>query len=132
MGRNSFAMAEDPDWFVGNYEYQVLTHAAPQRHPKESNRLTFAFVTGGVQSAVARAKAAAGSKDVTMIGAASTTRQVLEPGLADGLHIDIMPIVLCGGLRFCDRLDTEAIRLERLKVMELSGGRPHMRFRIIK
>ena len=30
MGWNSFAMAEDPDWFAGNYEYQapifVLTH----------------------------------------------------------------------------------------------------------
>ena len=23
MGRNSYAMAEDPDWFAGNYEYQV-------------------------------------------------------------------------------------------------------------
>ena len=40
MGRNSFAMAADPDWFAGNYEYQVpifvLTHQPPQRHPRET------------------------------------------------------------------------------------------------
>src|SRR5688572_29475781 len=56
MGRNAFAMAEDPDWFAGNYEFQtpifVLTHEAPQRRPKESGNLSFTFVTDGIESAI--------------------------------------------------------------------------------
>jgi len=51
MGRNTFNMSEDPDWFAGNYEYQVpifvLTHHAPKKHPKETEQLTFTFVTDG-------------------------------------------------------------------------------------
>jgi dihydrofolate reductase len=56
MGRNSFAMAEDPEWFAGNYEYQgpifVLTHQPPKRHPKETDELTFTFVMDGIESAI--------------------------------------------------------------------------------
>ncbi len=45
MGWNAFAMAEDPDWYAGNYEFQVpifvLTHAVPKRLPRQSGALTF-------------------------------------------------------------------------------------------
>src|SRR5688572_24279057 len=62
MGRRTFAMAADPDSYAGTYEYQVpifvLTHTPPERQPKESPPLTFTFVTTGVASAVAQAKAA--------------------------------------------------------------------------
>lgn len=136
MGQNSFAMAEDPDSIAENYEYHVpifvLTHQAPERHPRETDRLSFTFVTDGIESAIAQAKAAAGDKDVTIIGAASTARQCLKAGLADELHIDIMPVLLCGGLRLFENLDMESIRLDRMKVVELPGGRTHMEFRIIK
>jgi len=136
MGRNSFAMAEDPDWFAGNYEYQVpifvLTHEAPKRHPKETGDLTFTFVTDGIQSAIAQAKAAAGDKDVNIIGAASTAGQCLKAVLADELHIDIMPVLLGGGLRLFEDMDIESIRLERLKVVELPGGRTHLQFLVVK
>jgi dihydrofolate reductase len=135
MGRNSFAMAEDPDSIAGDYEYQVpifvLTHEAPKQHPKENDRLTFTFVTDGIESAVALAKAAAGDKDVNIIGAASTAHQCLKAGIADELHIDIMPILLCSGLRLFEDMDMESIRLERMKVVELPSGRTHMRFRIV-
>src|SRR3989304_2351819 len=90
MGRNAFAMAEDPDSIAGTYEYQVpifvLTHQAPKRHPKENDRLTFTFVTNGIENAIKQAKAAAGDKDVTVIGSASTAQQCLKAGLADELH----------------------------------------------
>lgn len=135
MGRNSFAMADDPDWFAGEYEYQVpifvLTHQAPAKMPKQTDQLTFTFVIDGIQSAVRQAKAAAGDKDVTIIGAASTARQVLKAGLADELHVDIMPLLLGGGLRVFEELGTGLIQLERTKVMELPGGRTHLQFRII-
>ena len=78
MGRNSYAMSEDPDWFAGNYEYQVpifvLTHHAPAKMPKQTNQLTFTFVTDGIQSAIQQANVAAGHREVNIIGAASTAR----------------------------------------------------------
>lgn len=136
MGRNSYAMSEDPDWFAGNYEYQVpifvLTHKPPEKMPKQTDDLTFTFVTDGIQSAIHRAKVAAGDKDVNVIGAASTAQQCLQAGLADELHVDIMPVLLGDGLRVFDDLGTESIQLERIKVMELPGGRTHLEFRIIK
>jgi dihydrofolate reductase len=136
MGRNSYAMSEDPDWFAGNYEYQVpifvLTHESPKKHPKETRDLTFTFVTDGIESAIRQANEAAGNKDVNIIGAASTAQQCLKAGLADELHVDIMPVFLGGGSRPFENLGTSLPSLERIQVMELSGGRTHLRFRVIK
>ncbi len=136
MGRNSFAMAQDPDWFAGNYEYQVpifvLTHQPPKRHPKETDRLSFTFVTDGIESAVRQAKAVAGDKDVNVIGAASTAQQCLQAGLADELDVDIMPVFLGGGLLPFEGIDEAKIQLERIQVRELPGGRTHLRFRVVK
>lgn len=136
MGRNSFAMAEDPDSLAENYEYQVpifvLTHQPPKKHPKETSKLTFTFVTDGIESAIEQAKAAAGDKDVTVIGAANTAQQCLNTGLANELHIDIMPVLLGGGLRPFDNVDAQQIKLERIDVMELPAGRTHLEFRIVK
>jgi dihydrofolate reductase len=136
MGRNAFAMAEDPDLYAGNYEFQVpifvLTHEVPRRRPKETGRLTFTFVTDGIASAVEKARAAAGDKDIAIIGGASTARQCLNAGLADELHIDIMPVLLCGGLRLFEDIAAEQIQLERMKVVESPAGRTHLRFRIVK
>src|SRR5687768_18558752 len=92
MGRNTYAMSEDPDWFAGNYEYQVpifvLTHRPPEKMPKQTDDLTFTFVTDGIQSAIQQAKVAAGDKEVNIIGAANMARQCLAAGLANELHID--------------------------------------------
>ena len=129
-------MAEDPDWFAGNYEYQVpifvLTHQPPKRTPKEVGKLTFTFVTDGIESAIGQATAAAGDKDVTVIGAASTAQQCLKAGLADELHIDIMPVLFGGGLRLFEDIGAGQIQMERLGVVELPSGRTHLKFRVIK
>ena len=136
MGRNAFAMAEDPDSYAGNYEFQVpifvLTHETPKKHPKETEDLTFTFVMDGVKSAIQQAKAAARDKDVTIIGGASVAQQCLREGLVDELEVDIMPVLLGGGLRLFEDIDTKQIQLERLTVMELPAGRTHLKFRVIK
>jgi dihydrofolate reductase len=134
MGRKSFAMG-DPDLYAGNYEYQVpifvLTHLAPEKHPKENEDLTFTFVSDGIESAVRQAKAAAGDKDVTMIGGASTIQQGLRAGLIDELHIDIMPVLLGGGLRLLENLDPEQVKLEKIHLSE-TADRTHLKFRVLK
>ena len=135
MGRNSFNMAENPDWYV-DYEYQVpifvLTHHVPKKKPQKTGTLTFTFVTDGLENAIQQAKKAAGDKDVNIIGAANTAQQCLSLGLADELHVDIMPVLLGDGLRFFEHLEVKQIQLERIKIMELPGGRTHLRFRFVK
>ncbi len=136
MGWKTFTMADDPDWYAGNYEYQVpifvLTHKVPKTHPKETSALTFTFVTDGIASAIAQAKAAAGSKDVTVVGGARTTQQCLQAGLADELNVDIMPVLLGGGLRLFGNGGDELMRLERVQVAESPTGRTHLRYRVVR
>lgn len=136
MGWNAYAMAEDPDDYAGAYEYQVpifvLTHKAQQLVPKQTDTLTFTFVTDGLESALRQAKAAASSKDVTVIGGARTVRECLRAGLADELHIDIMPVLFGGGLRLFEGVRAEKLGLERLTVRQLPGGRTHLTFRVVK
>jgi dihydrofolate reductase len=134
MAQKEYAMAKDPDSIADNYEYQVpifvMTEKVPERHPKENDRVTFTFVTDGITSAVRQAKAAAGDRDVTVIGSANTTRQFIRAGLADELHVDIMPIFLKAGFRPFEVLGSREIKLERIAVVELPAGRTHMRFRV--
>lgn len=136
MGKNAFAMAEDPDLYADHYEFQVpifvVTHEIPGRKPKESDQLTFTFVTDGVESAINQAKLAAGDQDVTVIGGATTIRQCIQAGAADELHVDIMPVLLGDGLRFFEDFGISPIQLERLAVVDLPTGRTHIRFRIVK
>jgi hypothetical protein len=52
--------------------------------------------------------------------------------MANELQVDVMPVLLGGGLRLFDDLGPEPIRLERVKVLELPGGRTHLRFGVVK
>jgi dihydrofolate reductase len=53
-------------------------------------------------------------------------------GLPDELHVDIMPVLLGDGLRLFEHIDAKQIQLKRIKVVELLGGRTHLRFRFVK
>lgn len=132
MGRKTFEMA-DPDSYVGNYEFQVpifvVTHLPPPVPPRQDERLTFTFVADGVESAVTQAKAAAGDKAVQVVGGASVIRQVLAAGLADELHIDVVPVLLGDGLRPFETLDPALVRLHPPEALVV-GTRISLRFRV--
>jgi dihydrofolate reductase len=132
MGRRTFEMA-DADSYVGDYEFQVpifvLTHHPPSIAPKQDEHLTFTFVTDGVESAVAQAKAAARDKAVQVVGGVSIAQQLLGAGLVDELHVDIMPVFLGSGLRSFDGSGLEGVRLEKINVQEV-GARTSLRFRM--
>lgn len=134
MGRKTFEMG-DPDAYAGNYEYQVpifvVTKYPPRLQPKQTDQLTFTFVTEGVESAIQQAKAAAGDKDVTIVGGAKIASQCLNTKLVDEIHMDIMPILLGNGLRPFEHIGEGSIKLEKMSVVETSV-RTHLKFRIIK
>ncbi len=133
MGRHSYALG-DPDSFADSYEYQapifVLTHHIPEKKPKENQALTITFVTEGIERAIARAKAAAGDRNVMLIGA-SINQQCMNAGLCDELHIGIMPVLLGDGLRLFEHIDVTRIALEKVRMFE-SGARTDIWFRVIK
>lgn len=133
MGRYSYDMAQGD--FTG-YEFQVpifvLTHDVPETVAKgENDKLRFTFVTDGIESAVRQAKAAAGSKNVTVIGGASTIQQCLQGSFLDELEIDIRPVLLGDGLSLFGNLDAQGIKLEKIKVIQ-SPMRTHFSFRVLK
>ncbi|WP_410607145.1 dihydrofolate reductase family protein [Amycolatopsis sp. lyj-109] len=133
LGRRSFAMAEDPDWYVGNYEFQVpifvVTHTPPAVLPKQDENLTFTFVTDGIASAVEQARAAAGERAVKVIGA-SVVRQAVQARLADELHVQIAPVLLGAGLPLFGDPDLDGVALRRIGVREV-GPVLELRFQVL-
>jgi dihydrofolate reductase len=106
----------------------VVTHTVPQDWAYEGS--PFTFVTDGVESAVEQARAAAEDKNVA-VGAASIAQQCIRAGLLDEIHVDLVPVLLGGGVRLFEHLGTEPIRLERTRVIEAPGV-THLTFRVVK
>jgi dihydrofolate reductase len=106
----------------------VVTHTVPQEWVYEGS--PFTFVTDGVESAVEKAKEAAGEKDVA-VGAASIAQQCIRAGLLDEIHIDLVPVLLGSGVRLFEHLGTEPIELESTRVIEAPGV-THLTFRVVK
>jgi dihydrofolate reductase len=106
----------------------VVTHTVPQEWVYDGS--PFTFVTDGVESAVEQAKAAAGGKDVA-VGAASIAQQCIKAGLLDQIHVDLVPVLLGGGVRLFDHLGAGPIELERTEVVE-GAGVTHLTFRVVK
>ena len=101
-GRRTFEVA---DGWGGQHAWDVpafvVTHNVPDGWPRPGS--TVHFVTDGIESAVAQAKAAAGPKSVAVHGA-ETIQQLLDPGLLDELNVDLAAVLLGGGVRLFDDL----------------------------
>jgi dihydrofolate reductase len=107
-GRRTFERA---DGWGGQHPWDipafVVTHQVPDGWPQPGS--TVQFVTDGIESAVARAKSAAGPKCVGVHGA-HTIQQCLDAGLLDEIHIDLAAVLLGGGVRlFHDLADTPTV-----------------------
>ena len=106
----------------------VVSHTVSQEWVYEGS--PFTFVTEGVESAVEQAKAVAGDKDVA-VSAASIVQQCIEAGLLDEIHVDLVPVLLGGGVRLFDQLGAGPIELESTGVVE-GAGVTHLTFRVVK
>jgi dihydrofolate reductase len=135
MGRHVYEMANPFSWANDDYEFQtpifVLAHTPPLKYPKGNGKLSFIFVTDGIESAISQAVKVANGKDVQVIGA-NTIQQCLNSGLCDQLQIDIIPVLLGNGKRLFENIDTDKIKLERLKVEEMTPARTSITFNVTK
>lgn len=119
LGRNMFGPIRGPwpdeswkGWWGDTPPYHcdafVLTHYA--RDPIVMNGgTTFYFVTDGIEAALERARASAGTKDVRIGGGVATIRQYLQAGLIDSMHLAMAPALLGRGESLFAGIDMNAL-----------------------
>jgi dihydrofolate reductase len=129
MGRNMFGPVRGPwteplwnGWWGDDPPFRVpvfvLTHY--EREPLTLGETTFQFVTDGIESAVARAREAAGNGHVSIGGGGETIQQTIRAGLLDDLLVNQVPLILGGGTRLFDGIPP-SVKLEQTRVVEGRG-----------
>lgn len=112
-GRRTYEAAghwgDENPWGV---PFFIVTHR-PEEQPSGE---AFRFV-GDIGEGLDRAKDAAGTKDVNLMGGADVIRQALAAGLVDELTIIIAPVVLGGGKRLFEGFDQD-VELEHKGVRQ--------------
>ncbi len=138
MGRKMFGGGDGPwdqtwkGWWGDEPPYHVpvfvLTH-----HPREPLSMrggtTFTFVTDGHESALERARSAAGGKDISIAGGAHTVQQYLAAGMLDELYLHIVPVILGAGERLLQNVGDPT--LEPVQVIA-SPTVTHVKYRVVR
>ena len=131
MGRRTYEVEDRdrPGIYGGAWTgpFFVVTHEPPTDVP---DWMTGTFVTDGVESALEQAEAAAGDKNVVLLGA-NLARQCLELDRLDEILVQVTPILLGDGVRLFSRSDGQPIKLEKLAAGE-SGQVTDIRYRVVK
>ncbi len=119
MGRNMFGPVRGPwpdetwkGWWGDEPPYHTPVFVLT-RHVRAPLRMAggteFRFVTGGIQSALDQARAAAGERDIRIGGGVQTVRQYLRAGLIDEMHLAVRPILLGRGEALWHDIDLRAL-----------------------
>lgn len=131
MGRRTYDLGERVAGFAGTpyrVPHFVLSHGEPQELPEGAP--PFTFVPDGIESAVERARAAAGERNVVIGGGPDVARQSMEAGLVDEIGIHLVPVLLGGGTRLFEGSAARRIRLEPTETL-VSPFATHLRFRVL-
>lgn len=103
----------------------VLSHRPPD--PSVAKYPLVTYVSDGITSAMAQAKAAAGDRNVLVHGA-YTAQRALEAGVLDELQIHQIPVLFGGGRRLFDVLPSR-VELEIVRVIDTPQA-THIRYRV--
>lgn len=119
---------EQVDHWHGNHHgvpIFVPSHRPPD--PSVADYPLVTYVNDGIASAMAKAKAAAGDRDV-MVHGAYTAQSALEAGVLDELQIHLIPVLFGAGRRMFDLLPRR-IELEIMRVIDTPEA-THIRYRV--
>jgi dihydrofolate reductase len=122
--------AEIVDHWGGDHHGRGVPIFVPSHRPPGPSVATYplvTYVTDGITSAMAQAKAAAGDRNVLVHGA-YTAQRALEAGVLDELQIHQIPVLLGGGRRLFDVLPSR-VELEIVRVIETPEA-THIRYRV--
>jgi dihydrofolate reductase len=125
-GRRTFELAGG---WAGDHHNGVPVFV-PTRGPAGEPPGNVRFVTDGIESCVAQAKAAAGDRDVMLHGA-YTAQECLRAGLLDAMEIHLVPLLLGGGRRLFDAVGPEHIELTLDRAIDAPGV-THLRYQVRK
>ncbi|MFC6018732.1 SRPBCC domain-containing protein [Plantactinospora solaniradicis] len=139
MGRRTFDFVDGPNGWSDEMGYGaerdqsaappvfVVTHSAPEK-VRLGDR--FSFATDGLDRALAEAKAAAGDKDVVIMGGGNTAYGFLRAGLVDVLSVHLAPVVLGGGTPLFPAGESTPLRLELTDSFRTATAE-HLTYRVI-
>ncbi|MCG5435722.1 dihydrofolate reductase family protein [Micromonospora foliorum] len=105
----------------------VVTHSVPEGWAPEND--SFVFVTDGIESAIARAKVIAGDKQVGVNGG-TIAAQVVEAGLLDEVHVDLVPVLLGAGVPLFADLKIAPLQLDGPFQVVEGDGVTHLAYRV--
>jgi dihydrofolate reductase len=121
---------EQVDHWGGNHHglpIFVPSHRPPG--PSVANYPLVTYVSDGIESTMAQAKAAAHGKNV-MVHGAFTAQRALEAGVLDELQIHQIPVLFGAGRRLFETLPSR-IELEIVRVIDTPEA-THIRYRVIR
>ena len=116
MGKRLFeggehAWPEDPPFHTPVF---VVTHE--QRDPWERlGGTTFHFINDGIETALNRAREAAGDRDVRIAGGGATIVEYVNAGLVDEFSIALSPVLFGAGIRLFEGVDAARVALEPVR-----------------
>jgi dihydrofolate reductase len=122
--------AELMDHWGGDVRGGVPIFVVSHRPPGPAARWNYplvTYVTDGIGSAMAQAKAATGDRDVCVQGG-YTAQRALEVGELDEVQIHLIPVLLGGGRRLFDVLPSQ-VELEIIRVIDTPQA-THIRYRV--
>jgi dihydrofolate reductase len=126
-GRNT---VEQVDHWGGDH-HDGVSIFVPSRRPPAPSTAKYPLVTyvaDGIVNAMARAKAAAGDRNVLVHGA-YTAQTAIEANVLDELQIHQVPVLFGGGRRLFDVLSAR-VELEIIRVIDTPQA-THIRYRIL-
>jgi dihydrofolate reductase len=106
----------------------VVTHKLP-KEIREGG--VYTFVTDGIESALQKAKKAAGDKHVSVMGGADIGQQYIKAGLVDELSIHLVPVLFGRGIEMFAHLGDTHIQLDPDQVIKTPEA-IHLRFIVVK
>ena len=126
-GRGTF---EPAGGWGGDHHDGVPIFIVARREPRiDATRWPLVTYVPEVESAMTRAKEAAGEKNVLVHGA-GIVQLALAAGVIDELELHVIPVLFGQGRRLFDNLGAEQIELERTRVLEGEGGVTHVHYRV--
>jgi dihydrofolate reductase len=121
---------EQVDHWSGDHHGRGVPIFVPSHRPPGPSVARYplvTYVTDGIASAMAQAKAAAGGRNVLVHGA-YTAQRALEAGVLDELQIHQIPVLFGRGRRLFEELPSR-VELELVRVLDTPEA-THIRYRV--
>ena len=126
-GRGTFELAGG--WGGDHHDGVPIFILSRHEPAAEFAQMPLVTYVNDIATAMARAKDAAGDKNVLVHGA-GTAQFALAAGVLDELELHVIPVLFGQGRDLFEGLAPEQIELERTRILEGEDGVTHMHYRV--